>query len=156
MPRKIVLAWVVCVVLCTLGCGSDDEKNQEPEAAKQLLDRIQEEDYRTWARAPGYAERMPTLAPHGDAVDIYVNPVTAAALAGPSITAWPQGSIIAKDGWKSDGQTLEVIAVMEKRTDGWFWAEYSGSGSALYSGRPSVCTGCHDSGADYVRAFGFP
>jgi hypothetical protein len=153
MFRKI--GWI-SILLATLGCGSDDEKNQEPEAAKELLERIQGEDYRTWARAPGYEQRMPTAAPHGDSVDIYVNPVMADALAGPTISSWPEGSIIAKDGWKADGQTLAVIAVMEKRSDGWFWAEYNGSGRALYSGGPSVCTGCHASGADSVRAFGFP
>ena len=29
-------------------------------------------------------------------------------------------------------------------------------GSSDYSGEPDICTGCHQSGADYVRAFGFP
>jgi hypothetical protein len=156
MRWTIALAGLACSLVGPLGCGSADDENQEPEAAKQLLDRIQSESYRTWARAPGYEQRMPTKAPHGAAVDIYVSSVVADALAGGPLTSWPQGSIIAKDGWKSDGQTLEVIAVMEKRADGWFWAEYNGSGSPLYSGRPSICTGCHESGADYVRAFGFP
>ncbi len=73
-----------------------------------------------------------------------------------AVGAWPLGSVIGKDGWRADGETLHIVAVMEKRDDGWFWAEYDGSGEPLYSGSPSVCTGCHASGADYVRAFGFP
>ena len=142
-------------LLLAAGCGSDDD-NQDPAGAEELLSRIQEEGYRSWDRAPGYEQREPTAAPHGTLVDIYVNPTVAEALAGPAIDAWPVGSIIAKDGWKGDGQTLLIIAVMEKRESGWFWAEYSGNGSPEYSGKPSICTGCHASGADYVRAFGFP
>jgi hypothetical protein len=29
-------------------------------------------------------------------------------------------------------------------------------GTSICSGDPSLCTGCHGSGADMVRAFGFP
>jgi hypothetical protein len=139
-----------------LACGSEDEeKNQAPDAANALLAEIQGE-YRSWARAPGYEQRMPTSAPHGEQVDIYVNPTLAAAVSGPAVTEWPVDSIVAKDGWQADGQTLEVIAVMQKRADGWFYAEYDGGGSPLYSGQPSVCTGCHGQGSDQILAFGFP
>lgn len=149
------LGWLALACLLA-GCGDDDEKNQDPAGASELLARIQAENYRGWQRAPGYEQRLPSAAPHGSEVDIFVNPTVADALAGAAIDAWPLGSVIAKDGWKADGETLHIVAVMEKRDDGWFWAEYDGSGEPLYSGSPSVCTGCHASGADYVRAFGFP
>ncbi len=71
-----------------------------------------------------------------------------------ALSEWPLGSWIIKDGY--DGDTLELVATMEKREAGWFWAEYDAEGSAAYSGSPAVCTDCHSSGADYVRAFGFP
>jgi hypothetical protein len=154
MLRALLLTTLCSTIL--LGCGSDDEKNQDPAGANELLSRIQAENYRGWARAPGYEQRMQSAAPHGSEVDIYVNPTLSEALAGPAIDSWPEGSTIAKDGWKSDGETLHIVAVMEKRTDGWFWAEYDGAGEPLYSGSPDICTGCHASGADYVRAFGFP
>lgn len=56
-----------------------------------------------------------------------------------------------KDGW--DDGDLELIAIMEKRRDGWFWADMS---MTSRSGKPSVCVDCHKSGADGVRAFSLP
>jgi hypothetical protein len=86
---------------------------------------------------------------------MFVNDVVADALAADSVlTEWPEGSIIVKDGYTDDGE-LALIALMEKRADGWFWAEYDGDGEILYSGVPDVCVDCHDSGSDFVLAFGF-
>jgi hypothetical protein len=137
--------------LLVLGCGD----NQDEQGARDLLAKIEADRYRTWDRAPGYETRRPTNAPHSEAVDIYVNDVVAEVLAlGEPLTSWPVGSIIAKDGF--DGDELELIAVMEKRTDGWFWAEYGSDRSPDYSGHPDVCIDCHESGSDYVRAFRLP
>ena len=66
------------------------------------------------------------------------------------------GSIVAKDGYADDGSAV-LIAAMEKREDGWYWAEWDAeTDESEYSGRPGLCIDCHSSGADYVRAFGFP
>jgi hypothetical protein len=144
----------VFLVLMSVGCGSDDDDNQDPEGAKKLLAQIQADEYRSWARAPGWPERAPTSAPHSDEVDIYVNDVLDAATATSGTTKWPIGSIVAKDGFRGD--SLEIIAIMQKQSDGWFYAELSGNGSPEFSGQPAICTDCHDSGDDYIRAFGFP
>lgn len=134
-----------------VACSGDD---QTPAEAKALLAKIRAESYRNWARAPGYEKRRNSDAPHADEVDIYVNSVVSSALAGGKpLDTWPEGAIIVKDGW--DGQELELIAVMEKRADGWFWAEYF-DGESKYSGRPELCTDCHASGSDMVRAFSLP
>jgi hypothetical protein len=147
-PRDLIVAALLAIAAG--GCGDD----QDPEGAAELWDRIHAEDYRSWQRAPGYETRRDSDAPHSEAVDIYVNDVIAGALADEaSITAWPTGSLIVKDGF--DGE-LELVAAMEKRQDGWYWAEWDDEGASDYSGKPDVCTGCHQSGADYVRAFGFP
>src|SRR5688500_5681385 len=109
----------VLLAFALVGCGDD----QEPEQAGELWDRIHAQNYRSWSRAPGYATRLPTAAPHGNEVDIYVNDTIQQALAAKEpLAAWPLGSLIVKDGW--DGSDLEIVAVMEKRTEGWFWAEY--------------------------------
>jgi hypothetical protein len=143
----LFVASVLCVVAA---CGDD----QDPDGARAFLERIQEEDYRAWARAPGFEERRSSNAPHGEEVDIYVNDAVVAVLeAGEPVEAWPEGSVIVKDGW--DGASLELIAAMEKRSDGWYWAEWDGEGQSLYSGKPDVCVGCHASGSDFVRSFGF-
>ena len=143
------------LVLGGVGCG---DNNQAPEEAQALWDRIQAEDYQNFARAPGYETTRPSAAPHGANVDIYVNEVVQNVLAaGEPIDAWPLGSLIVKDGFNTDGE-LEIVAVMDKRESGWFYAEWIGldNTDADYSGQPAVCVNCHASGADEVRAFGFP
>ncbi len=133
-----------------VGCGDD----QAPEEASALLGRVRGENYRSWTRAPGYETRRKAESPHASEVDIYVNAVVREALAaGKPLDAWPDGAVIVKDGW--DDGDLELIAIMEKRKDGWFWAEYFDD-TSKYSGKPSVCIDCHKSGADSVRAFSLP
>lgn len=142
------------VVLSLLAAACGDNQGDEA-GARALLARVQADEYRTWDRAPGYEVRRETNAPHSNAVDIYVNDRVAEvlALAEPA-ERWPDGSIIVKDGFS--GSSLEIIAVMEKRADGWFWAEYDSAGDPDYSGRPEICTDCHRRGSDYVRAFALP
>ena len=138
-------------VFALAACGD----NQVPAQADDMWRSIQETRYREFTRAPGFETRKPSNAAHGDAVDIFVNKTVADAIAAKKpLTAWPLGSLIVKDGY-SDG-SLKFVAVMEKRSDGWFWAEYDEEGSALYSGKPSLCIDCHRSGQDSVRAFGLP
>jgi hypothetical protein len=146
MHRRRVLA---IIIACAGACGDD----QAPEEAADLLTRIRAEDYRSWERPPGYETRRRSNAPHSEAVDIYVNSTVAGALDMDSLNTWPLGSLIVKDGF--DGNDLELIAVMEKRPDGWFWAEYY-DGESKFSGKPDVCLDCHDAGDDFVLAFDLP
>ena len=132
-------------------CGD----NQDEAGARDLLGDIHAQGYRGWERAPGWPARHASDGPHGGEVDIYVNEVVADALAaGEPLGTLPLGSVIAKDGW--DGSELEHIAVMQKRSDGWFWAEYDGDGEPSYSGHPDVCTDCHRRGGDFVLSFRVP
>ncbi len=134
-------------------CGDD----QDPAGAASLLQRLRDQSYQEWDRAPGYGERRTSSAPHGDQVEIFVNDVVADSLgAGQALESWPVGSIVAKDGYADDG-SLDLIAAMEKREDGWYWAEWDGDDdTSIYSGKPAICIDCHASGADSVRAFGLP
>lgn len=96
-------------------CGDD----QAPQEARRLYDRIQAASYRSWRRAPGYEQRRRANAPHSEEVDIYVSDVVARAIDEKKpLREWPEGAIIAKDGF--DGDDHELLAVMEKRRDGWF------------------------------------
>lgn len=142
----------LCAALLSISACGD---NQDDAGARRLLADVRDEGYRNWERAPGWPSRKPTSAPHAEEVDIYVNEVVSDVLAiGEATTRWPEGSIIVKDGW--DDGDLELIAIMEKRGDGWFWAEYDDDGDPDYSGRPDVCIDCHRDGSDYVRAFRLP
>jgi Cytochrome P460 len=147
--RRLLLGALLAAAC--LSCGD----NQDDAGARELLARVRADGYRDWDRAPGYEARRRTNAPHGNDVDIYVNDIVAEVLAlGEHDGSWPEGSIIVKDGW--DGSHLELIALMEKRPNGWFWAEYDDDGDPDYSGKPDVCLDCHNSGSDYVRAFILP
>jgi len=138
-------------LLLVIGCGD----NQDDAGARRLLKRVRDDHYRSWDRAPGFESRRKSNAPHSEEVDIYVNDVIADALAvGEPLEAWPEGSIVVKDGF--DGGDLDIIAIMEKRNDGWYWAEYDDDGDPDYSGHPDVCIDCHRSGSDYMRGFGLP
>jgi hypothetical protein len=141
----------VAVILLTAACGD----HQDDEGARALLARVRADGYRTWDRAPGYEERRESSAPHAGAVDIYVNDrvTEILAFAEPS-ELWPKGATLVKDGFS--GSSLALIAIMEKRTDGWYWAEYDAAGEPDYAGRPAICTDCHQRGSDYVRAFTLP
>jgi hypothetical protein len=138
----------------TLSAACGD--NQDDAGARDLLSRVRTAEYRTWDRAPGWPARRDSGAPHSDQVDIYVNDVVAETLAlpDPERRRWPEGSIIVKDGF--DGSDLEIVAIMEKRSDGWYWAEYDSEGAPDYSGHPDICIDCHQSGSDLVRAFTLP
>lgn len=159
MARPLLARAAAAVTAALLAVGSlaacgDD---QDPEGAADLLERLRAADYRSWERAPGFADRRPSSAPHGDEVEIFVNDVVAGALAdGTPLDAWPVGSIIAKDGYDEDG-SLSLVAAMEKREDGWYWAEWDGeTDESKYSGKPATCIDCHASGDDYVRGFDLP
>jgi hypothetical protein len=134
----------------SLGCGDD----QDPAGAQELWDRVHAENYRSWQRAPGFEARRDSSAPHGGASEIFLNPIMADAVAA-GATTWPVGSLIVKDGYEGleSDASHDLVAAMEKREAGWYWAEWDSdsSGEALYSGNPSICTGCHESGKDFVR-----
>ena len=140
----------VAVAVFAAACGDNQD-----EEARALLARVRADGYRTWDRAPGYEVRRESNAPHSRAVDIYVNDRVAEVLAlGESAQLWPEGAVIVKDGFS--GSSLALIAIMEKRADGWYWAEYDAAGDPDYSGHPEICTDCHRRGSDYVRAFALP
>jgi hypothetical protein len=151
LPKLRVLFPILVASLAGVACGD----NQDDAGARRALASAEVQSYRSWDRAPGWPGRTESDAPHGGSVDIYVNDVIADALAvGEPLAAWPLGSMIVKDGW--DGSDLELIALMEKRSDGWFYAEYDDERDPIYSGHPDVCIDCHARGSDFVRAFRLP
>lgn len=137
------------------GCADRNE-------ADAIRDQLEDDDYRnTYARAPGWSmPRQPAEGgPHGAFIDIYVNDVVEDAIAsGEALDAWPEGSLIVKDGWSAqEGGDYEFLAFMERRESGWFWGEYRGNGRIVASGLDDRrCANCHAAGQDSVRAFDLP
>lgn len=137
---------------CLLACGDDEA----PQDASELWSRIQTLDYRSFDRAPGFETRVPSNAPHGGNVEVFMNEAAADVLRAAAPTeAWPDGTLFVKDGFDDDGD-LDVVTAMEKRAGTWFWAEWTASGESRYSGTPEVCTDCHGSGRDFTRGVTLP
>jgi len=155
MQRAIGRGWVCFAMAALAATTAACRDDQDPTGASELWTRIHDANYRSWQRAPGYETRKDSNASHGDRVEIFVNDVVASALAGPAITAWPEGSLIVKDGFDDDG-TPHIVAAMEKTNGAWFWVEWDPDGESLYSGTPEICTDCHAGNGDMVRAFGLP
>jgi hypothetical protein len=131
-------------------CGEDVDE----EGARLLWEKIHAQGYAEWQRAPGYDEAQPTIRAHGQTALVYLNDVMAEAVAGPSIDAWPEGALLVKDSF--DGDTLKLVAAMEKQSTGWYFAEWTPSGDVKYAGEPEVCLNCHAAGGDKVLAVALP
>jgi hypothetical protein len=158
----VIVVVAVVVAVASTGCGQDDD----PEGARVLWEKVNAgAGFASWQRAPGYGVRRASFTAHATAVEIFVSPEVQATLAPPvarsaPVTEWPVGSIVVKEGFSSvTGGSRKSIAVMEKRQDGWFWAEYDDGGTSTYSGRPGVCVDCHThrkSYSDWVYSFELP
>jgi len=143
--RSVTLGVAALLTSWLAGCGGEpiDEAG-----AKALWERIHAEGYQTWARAPGWESRQPTVSVHGQTVDIFVNDAVVSALGAQGQAAWPVNALFVKDGYESDA--LAVVAAMEKRESGWYFAEWDSAGKAKFAGSPSVCVDCHQAAPDFV------
>lgn len=147
-----VTRWTYLAVgLALTACGGEDV---DEAGARELWQRIHDQEYRSWSPAPGWESRQPTVSAHGQEADIFINTALEEALEESDLTAWPVGSLLVKDGYR--GGSVALIAAMEKRDGGWYFAEWDGGGSVKYAGSPEVCRSCHDSAEDSVFAVGLP
>ena len=145
LARALSVACAFAPLFIATACAEDDSE------ARALLASVQSQNYRAWSHAPGWEARSPSHA-HTQSSDIFDNDTLSAALAAdPTHANVPEGSIIVKDGYNADH--LALIAIMQKRSSGWYWAEYSASGDPSFFGEPSVCINCHRLGTDFIRAF---
>lgn len=93
---------------------------------------------------------------HGTFVQITANDTAIAAWGDDPM---PSGSIIVKrthDQADGSAPTTTLYAMWkvpdyQPNAGGWFWAVYR-SGEATTTGAPALCTNCHGSGDDLVRA----
>ena len=143
----------VGLLLALPGCA----RNLDPSGAAAMWQRLDAGDgYRAWAPAPDYDQPQPTVGAHGDTALVYLNDVAIAATnSEESLDAWPDGAILVKDSFDSDGE-LYRIAAMEKREGAWIWVEWDEKGEVLYSGSPETCTGCHGGGDDFTLVIDLP
>ncbi len=164
--RLLVASATLVSVIALAGCGaapSDEPKPEADPSAEQstttpstdsaaapvpvdLLEELKSANYRMWAPAPGNESRVAAKGPHGDEVQILLDPTAEKALASGE-NQWPLDSIIAKDIFRS-GELIQ-IAAMKKTADGWYWGEWDAQGKPIAEGvAAEPCEGCHASGTD--------
>jgi hypothetical protein len=164
--RLLVTSATLTCVIALAGCGaaptdepvpSADPPAPQTETAQpgdsgdkpepvNLLDELLAADYTKWSPAPGNESRVAAKGPHGDEVQILLDPAAEEALASGG-DRWPLGSIIAKDIFRND--ELIQIAAMKKTADGWYWGEWDAQGKPIAEGvAVEPCEGCHADGTD--------
>jgi len=144
VQRALLFIFVFVLVAC--------RQNDDPDGAKAVYAKANEgAGYRSWRRAPDFPTRKVSFTAHSREVEIFVNEPMAKAIDG-AVTnrEWPVGSMIVKEGFS--GGDRQLIAIMEKRTSGWYWTELDGDAEPIWSatnGKPDICIGCHEDLAKY-------
>lgn len=132
-----------------LGAAPQAETSQTTDGAAKpasLFDELKSADYTKWEPAPGNESKVAAKGPHGDEVQILLDPTAEEGLASGG-DRWPLNSIIAKDIFRN-GQLIQ-IAAMKKTADGWYWGEWDAQGKPIAEGiAVEPCEGCHADGTD--------
>jgi len=148
----------------TQGGQSSGTRSQAPAAQRPFEDRfwewLQKVEYQNWGPMPGQsADYYPGESPHGAFLKVYAN-----RLASGSSQNMPYGSIIVKENYGADRQTLMAVTVMYRAkgydadNGDWYWAKYEPTGRAArmngrpVAGRVATCAECHSGagGNDFV------
>jgi hypothetical protein len=148
----VLAAWALFGVS---GCGGNAQppaeptppaSSQQPAAPTSLFDEITAASYTQWTPAPGFESRQPAKGPHGDEVQVFLDPSAEKALAAGG-TEWPVGAIIVKDIYT--GGALTQTAAMKKTDKGWYWGEWGPQGPVVGEGLAvEPCESCHAKGTD--------
>ncbi|MHB9003645.1 MAG: hypothetical protein ACYC6C_06215 [Coriobacteriia bacterium] len=167
--RLTIAATILACGVALIGCSADSpEPVERPETrapsaeestaadpaesgeSVDLLAEITDAEYAVWAPAPGYESLRPAVGPHGDEVQIFLDPNAEDALEK-GANVWPIDAIIVKDVYR-DGELVE-IAAMKKIPQGWYWGEWTADGDRVIEGLAAEpCQGCHSSGTDSTLA----
>lgn len=144
------------VLAFILGCGvnqTDTAVDFGVGETELIWSEIQ--DVQSWQQYEGWEGIVASSSVHGDFVQIWLNEAANNALVNG--VDLPDGAIIAKETFlDGNGETLKDITVMKKvagyNLDGgdWYWAQYLEDGTVENEGSPTLCTGCHAAGNDYV------
>ena len=165
MKSKLLVLLVIVSAFLAIGCTTNDsggnetsnpETDSQQDAAELYTQITGDDDYQQWELMPGTTEMEPGTGVHGNLVTVYVSDEAFAAVEDNAETM-PNGSIILKEGYSSDGELQEILLM--QKIDGfdpehndWFWAAYSPDGEVAVEGQVEACQDCH-SGAqdtDYV------
>jgi hypothetical protein len=161
IKRALVLAAIIVVVLsiaaagCVGGTPRPAPRSPRPpvppdelpvESRSDFFEELTRSGYALWATAPSYEELQPSQGPHGDEVQIFLDPSAEMALEQRA-EEWPEGAVIVKDIYR-EGELVQ-IAAMKKTDDAWYWGEWDSGGTTIAEGQAiEECEGCHAAGKD--------
>ncbi len=106
--------------------------------------------YQQWDMWPGHQGMVPGKSPHGAHLKIYANDIAIKA-AERDEEKLPPGSILVKENYAEDAETLKAVTPMYKIKGynpdggGWFWAKYGAAGKVMAAGKVGSCMDCHRS-----------
>lgn len=143
-----------------LKTATDSEAPVQASFEEKFWEYLTSNAYKNWAPAPGQnADFYPGRSPHGDFLKMYLNRTAAAAP-----EELPNGSIIVKENYAADRETLAAITVMYRSkgynadAGDWYWVKYNPDGTVATAatqngpqkimGKPNSCIECHGGAAD--------
>ncbi len=160
MTRNLLFVPLLLTACATASKDGDTASNfgsLDDQEAVALWEDIQ--SFESWSQYEGWEGIVASESVHGDFVQIWLNDLALEALVNNQTV--PDGGILVKQTFNdADGTDLKDITVMKKiegynlEAGDWFWGQYLEDGTVQTSGSPSMCTGCHASGNDYIRFVG--
>jgi hypothetical protein len=114
---------------------------------QDVINYLNEVNYRSWQLWPGKAELYKGTHPHGALLTTYVSKGAYRAVENKTGSI-PTGEFVVKENYTPD-KKLAAVTVMYKQTGynaeagDWFWLKYGPDGSIQKEGKVSGCIGCH-------------
>ncbi len=148
MPRACSTLFVIAGLVA---CDEAAPSHGGDRDARALLADVRARDYPHWT-----SDTTEGDAPHGSHSTVFLDPALEAALAGPSIEAWPDGVTVVCEGRADAEADLELLMIMRKQQGAWSWAQYDAEDEPLVAGTAVGCVHCHAAGHDFLRTVKLP
>lgn len=162
------------LLLLFVACSKSKETNISPPASSLTQITTEADLFRLsnynanfqWYLNSSNRRLSANASAHSPWMRVRFNPIAAAALTDsgklPLNGFFPRGSLIVKELFESETDSLRYLAVMYKdslhpdQANGWVWGEFESTGSPLIalSTKGSICTSCHQQDSrDWTRLF---
>ena len=133
---------------CGTGSKGDSAANAITTDSLALVDAMdaEAEGYQSWSQTDNWIGRIATPGgTHGEAVEIWWNPLAYDTIQAQAGGDMPEGSLIVKEGFNdASGSDLKATTYMWKKDGDWFWVGKSASGNVASAGYGiSECADCH-------------
>jgi hypothetical protein len=163
ITKKATLSIFIFFLTATLITVSSCKKATEED--KVLYDKVKSDVGFTFYKNSTAVLTSSSTSPHNDFFRMRYNDIAIAAMTDngklPVGGTFPDGSLVVKELYDTQGGALKLLAVMGKSGSGstgagWKWAEYKPDGSAVYSvtKKGDGCISCHSTNArDYNAVF---